>query len=120
MVGDGYEKNKRLLHINPKGLVPTLEVFQSEEVKPEVIVESILVMKWLYKNCKGEQIDESKLQEAMEMDKLCCSPFYQVLMTQDKGNSSDDLHIVISFKHVISARIYLLGVQICVFHFRSL
>ena len=91
MVGDGYVKNKRLLEINPKGLVPTLEVFQSEsseEAKPEVVVESILVMKWLYENCKGEQIEESMLEAAMEMDKLCCSPFYQVLMTQDKGNIS--------------------------------
>ena len=81
-------KNKRLLEINPKGLVPTLEVFQSEEAEPEVVVESILVMKWLYENCKGEQIEESMLEAAMEMDKLCCSPFYQVLMTQDKGNIS--------------------------------
>jgi len=86
LVGDGYEKNKRLLEINPKGLVPTLEVFQSEEAdaEPEVVMESILVMKWLYEKCKGEQIEDSKLEEAMEMDKLCCSPFYQVLMTQDK------------------------------------
>ena len=81
-------KNKRLLEINPKGLVPTLEVFQSEEAEPEVVVESILVMKWLYENCKGEQIEKCKLEEAMEMDKLCCSPFYKVLMTQDKGNIS--------------------------------
>ena len=42
-------------------------------------------MKWLYENCKGEKIEDSMLEEAMEMDKLCCSPFYQVLMTQDKG-----------------------------------
>ena len=42
-------------------------------------------MKWLFGNCKGEEVDPRLLEEAMEMDKLCCSPFYQVLMTQDKG-----------------------------------
>ena len=35
--GDGYVKNKRLLEINPKGLVPTLEVMTKPSGELEVI-----------------------------------------------------------------------------------
>lgn len=87
--GDGYVKNKRLLEINPKGLVPTLEVMSwsssSEEPNTEIVCESILLIKWLYGNCKNEEIEPTLVEEAEEMDRLCCSPFYQVLMTQDAG-----------------------------------
>ena len=61
LVGDGYEKNKRLLEINPKGLVPTLEVISrsspSEEPQIEAVFESITVMKWLYEKCKNEEVN---------------------------------------------------------------
>eukprot|EP01023_Acetabularia_acetabulum_P046515 TRINITY_DN4805_c0_g1_i2.p1 TRINITY_DN4805_c0_g1~~TRINITY_DN4805_c0_g1_i2.p1 ORF type:complete len:313 (-),score=47.14 TRINITY_DN4805_c0_g1_i2:132-1070(-) len=87
-----YVKNKRLLEINPKGLVPTLEIFYQKENNPEekmlVLTDSIKVASWLFQNFaeKGDeqnlQISPELISEAEEFNIKICSVFYQILMRQ--------------------------------------
>ena len=90
----GYNKNKRLLEINPKGLVPTLEVFESEPIDhsqtidsngtpPAIVVESIDVMKYLFEHT-GRRVNEKELEDANAINKTVCSPFYRCLIKQNK------------------------------------
>eukprot|EP01023_Acetabularia_acetabulum_P046516 TRINITY_DN4805_c0_g1_i3.p1 TRINITY_DN4805_c0_g1~~TRINITY_DN4805_c0_g1_i3.p1 ORF type:complete len:261 (-),score=51.34 TRINITY_DN4805_c0_g1_i3:18-800(-) len=84
-----YVKNKRLLEINPKGLVPTLEIFYQKENNPEekmlVLTDSIKVASWLFQNFaeKGDeqnlQISPELISEAEEFNIKICSVFYQIL-----------------------------------------
>jgi len=87
-----YKKNSRLLEINQKGLVPTLEVFESEPLdinqivdvnhkSPLVVVESIDVMKYLYEQA-GRQVKETEMADANIINKAVCSPFYRCLIKQ--------------------------------------
>ena len=89
-----YKKNSRLLEINPKGLVPTLEVFESglsdrgENVDlngtpPHVVIESIDVMKYLYEYT-GKVMTASEISDANRANVLVCSPFYRCLIKQVK------------------------------------
>ena len=88
----GYKKNPRLLEINKKGLVPTLEFFNNEvsgqtqslDVKgqpPMVITESIDVMKFVYEHV-GRGVKNTEVEEAIRFDRIVCSPFYRCLMKQ--------------------------------------
>ena len=88
----GYKKNKRLLEINPKGLVPTLEVFDTEPTDhdqivdcngkpPMVVTESIDVMKFLFE-FTGRGVDDKELEDANSINKAVCSPFYRCLIKQ--------------------------------------
>ena len=90
----GYKKNQRLLEINPKGLVPTLEVFDDEPTdpaqivdcngkSPTIVVESIDVMKYLFENT-GRRVNEKELEDADSINKAVCSPFYRCLIKQNK------------------------------------
>ena len=90
----GYKKDKRLLEINPKGLVPTLEVFEAEVsdrnqkvdvnlTPPRVVKESIDVIKFLYEYV-GKPVSDSQVSDANIADKTVCSPFYRCLMKQAK------------------------------------
>ena len=88
----GYKKNPRLLEINKKGLVPTLEIFNNEVSgqtqtldidgqPPMVITESIDVMKFVYEHV-GRRVENSEVEEAIRFDRIVCSPFYRCLMKQ--------------------------------------
>ena len=90
-----YNKNKRLLEINKKGLVPTLEVFEYEpsdlnqivdanQKPPLVITESIDVMKYLYEQV-GKPVNDTEITDANIINKAVCSPFYRCLMKQTKA-----------------------------------
>lgn len=97
----GYEKNPRLLELNPKGLVPTLEVpcniignldldntdKSKNEVDDDVVVltESIECMEFLNsgagkKDEKNLVPDQSLLLDANAFNQNICSVFYHVLM----------------------------------------
>jgi glutathione S-transferase len=89
-----YKKSSRLLEINEKGLVPTLEVFESEpsdlnqivdvnQKQPLVITESIDVMKYLYEH-DGKTVHDIEVTDANIINKAVCSPFYRCLMKQTK------------------------------------
>ena len=89
-----YNKNTRLLEINKKGLVPTLEVFECEpsdvnqivdvnQNQPLVVTESIDVMKYLYEHA-GKTVNDIEITDANIINKAVCSPFYRCLMKQTK------------------------------------
>lgn len=95
----GYKKNERLLEINLKGLVPTLEVFASEPTNhdeivdsngkpPMVVTESIDVMKFLFEYT-GRGVDNQELEDANSINKSVCSPFYRCLIKQVKEEQAE-------------------------------
>ena len=88
----GYKKNERLLEINPKGLVPTLEVFENaildkkqfvdeENKSPRVVCESVDVMKFLYEYT-GITVEDTEIKDANIANQNVCSPYYRCLMKQ--------------------------------------
>lgn len=90
----GYKKNSRLLEINQRGLVPTLEVFESEiadetqtvdenKKSPRVVTESIDVMKFLYEYV-GRRVEDTEINDANKINETVCSPYYRCLMKQNK------------------------------------
>jgi len=107
---NGYDKNSRLLELNPKGLVPTLEFTpdamkemgadQKEMLKVYgnvgVLTDSIFCMEFL--NSLGEKekdliTDSTFLTDVQEFNKDICSVFYSVLMkpTPDEQKKAFDL-----------------------------
>merc|ERR1712080_107817 len=79
--GNGYIKNKTLLQLNPKGLVPTLNVDN------EVVVESIDTIEYLsshFGNGGMHFVSPDLIKDAHVVNKSVCSPFYQILMKQEK------------------------------------
>lgn len=94
----GYDKHPRLLEINPKGLVPTLELLSSGKVVTDsldcvVFLDDLAVSS----NENGETeehrcrrrrrrrlvLDPSLAAEAREFDRALCSPFYRILMRHE-------------------------------------
>ena len=88
-----YKKNERLLQINPKGLVPTIEVFESDPLldenidingeKPNVVKESIDVVKFLFEYVK-KPVTDAEVADANMVNETICSPFYRCLVRQIK------------------------------------
>ena len=117
----GYKKNNRLLEINQKGLVPTLEVFESEpsdtipnvdinQKPPRVVMESIDVMKFLYEYV-GKLVGDAELRDANIVNKTVCSPYYRCLMKQVKEEQvkgwNDILYGLESFaEYIVDGKFY--------------
>jgi len=81
MTPNGYVKNEDLLRLNPKGLVPTLDV------NGEVVVESLDTIEFLnrkFNNNDGNFVNEQLMKDALCVNKTVCSPFYQILMKQEQ------------------------------------
>jgi glutathione S-transferase len=86
-----YTKHPDLLKWNPKGLVPTLVTRRQEENNDQVVqvqCESIDILRDLYFEQQGknnELLLDRLHNEAVEWNKLICSPFYRVLMKPDEA-----------------------------------
>jgi len=87
-VTEAYVKNPDLLRVNPKGLVPTLVVGHS----PSEIIkcESIDIVRDLFEE---SGTDKKKLEawcdDSHLYNRLVSSPFYRVLMKQDKKEKEE-------------------------------
>jgi glutathione S-transferase len=109
---NGYEKNPRLLEINPKGLVPTIECspdyLKVGNMQPNdstvkmiddsaVVLESFVCMEFINSiGMKKHGIAEkdlmtleSSMPDAEKWDKEICSVFYKVLMKPDPDEQKE-------------------------------
>lgn len=84
-----YTKHPDLLESNPKGLVPTLLMTDGT-----VKCESIDILRDLYCERYPTRKDEFDMlhDEAVEWNKLICSPFYRVLMKPDEAGRQEAWH----------------------------
>lgn len=73
-----YTKHPDLLKWNPKGLVPTLVT------KDGMQCESIDILTSLYSERYQEREFQKLREEALKWNRLVCSPFYRVLMKQNR------------------------------------
>jgi glutathione S-transferase len=115
----GYTKDQRLLQLNPKGLVPTLEVSQddikeasvynekiTDKVKEVVfdgssyyvVTDSIVCMEFLHsigkeKGSNNLIPEEVYLEDAGKFDKVVCSTFYKILMKPTKEEQKEAYNI---------------------------
>lgn len=112
----GYEKNSRLVELNPKGQVPTLELtteiikelgMKIEDVEGDervnvvdqsfVVKESMICMEFIRKiaqitgSDKPDLIpDETLLSDAKKFDEKICSSFYKILMKPTIDEQNDE------------------------------
>lgn len=75
-----YVKSEELLRINPKGLVPTLDVDR------EIIVESIFTIEYLYKRFGDDKniVTDDLVQDASEANKNICSSYFRMMLKQEE------------------------------------
>jgi len=104
----GYDKLPRLLELNPKGLVPTLEFPSTtglteklQRVKDSaVLTDSIDCMEFLNSFVKGGNNnnndiipDSSLLSDANSFNQKICSTFYKVLMRPSQEEQEEAFHV---------------------------
>lgn len=83
---EAYIKDEGLLKTNPKGLVPTLKQ-QHSNGNETIVCDSMKILNDLYsaENRNDQNSVQQLYEEAMEWNKkLCSTPFYAVLMRQNK------------------------------------